>query len=495
MKINCISGTSGYYRTLKNQKKKNISFNGILEVSDKYKGREEFLAKNIKQFIPQKENYGDYIGQGLTAKAYRLKVDPLIVIKESMNFLKGSENFEREADELNFANKCFPNEYLQKFICRYQNENYPYNYFLLTEFMDGKSVDRNTRLDESAMNQFFDLLAKLDSKKIYHGDINLGNTFYDKTTNKVGLMDFQWASHEGNKKETCTPDFINVQNVQMLEMAFVGSYLDNLSDEEKMPFLKMYLQQKSTYYKKRYETFGSDFDKHMATVLENPTDDIIKLEALKIQFLQSFRDAYQYADPNMPDNIKNVRNAPLAFLQVYNDSMNFYKAVSDEANKPDNSVEKHEYLKDMAKYGKYWKDNFREWSDGMLELIKQANSKYYRYSYTPNDIQEQMKTINDTKNILKGLGMQRSMQNYEKLRKALASENGPYNSYTTLAYWEIKTPINVIESYTKSIPDKPISSADLRANAEIEAMLRRARQERIKDIAAAIASSLLALLL
>ena len=88
-------------------------------------------------------------------------------------------------------------------------------------------------------------------------------------------------------------------------------------------------------------------------------DDTVKIEALKINFLSAFREAYKYLDPNTPE--KNIIPAGSSYLYTLNSIQALRKEISDMKNSAYGT--KLEYLNSMEDYADYWYNNLRDWTE------------------------------------------------------------------------------------------------------------------------------------
>lgn len=316
------------------------SFGQIIfkDVSSKYEDKKEQLEKELDIFSGSKKN-AQFLGSGISAEAYILKKMPEVVVKQAFD---KKETFEDEQKNMNLMPSGLDNA--QKFVARaYDDEEN--RYYLLSTKIEGKCADPQTMpWTRKHLKSLFDGLLKLDKSGVYHGDLNNGNM---KLTNEgnVNFLDFQWTHKISDsyafeeKEESILPGFIYLENAQMFEMAELPYYLRNINDtSQAKQFFKEYLQEKSDYHRNRYDYINANyfinysdvvkakkFEKAQAVVFENPSEDVIKTEAKKVQFLNAFREAYKRIDKNVKD--KNILTAGSYYLLAMNMVQDFRHEV------------------------------------------------------------------------------------------------------------------------------------------------------------------------
>ena len=374
--------TNNNYHKNKQKKVPYINFKAVrlLSVGDKFKQLEPSLLEEITTFQSKKNN-AKYLGQGLFSKVYELLKLPNIVIKESM----GRDNFEQEDKGLKNAPESLQSS--QQFVARaYDDETF--KFYILSTMVKGESASPiKNPWNRETLEKLFEGMFEMDKIGFYHGDLNDGNVKIDKNGN-VNFLDYQWATkleYYGDqfdeKKEQCLPEFIPTLNAQMFEMAEIPHYLRLLKDEkmDRLAFMGTYLSEKAKYHMKRANFFGNnvqllkhltkadinekvaiEFDKAQGMILNNASLATIKLEAKKIQFLASFREAYRHVDPNTP--IKNPLNAPSAYLVALNNVQWFRKEVEKQKQGIEPDSYEFDYLKGMERYGNYWFEKLSKWS-------------------------------------------------------------------------------------------------------------------------------------
>ena len=382
-----------------------LSFKAIQykAISPQYEPQKEELKKELEIYSDGRKN-AEYLGKGVFSAAYTLKQMPNIVVKESFN---KKETFQKEQENLELIPESIKNT--QKLVARVFDDE-KMTYYLLSSKVDGISPDPHKNpWTRTHLRNMFNTMFQMDKNGFYHGDLNNGNM---KLTGSggVNLIDFQW-SHKielsdffKDNPKSILPDFIPCENSQMFEMAELPYYLKKMDSQyEAKQFLKTYLQEKSNYHKLRYE-FINDigmyhgtpeklpiieeakaFEKAQSAVLQNPNENVLRLESKKIQFLNAFRESYKYIDENVRD--KNILSAPVAYLSTLSYIQDFRNEVSNQKTKFFLGANMNKYLKYQEKYGDYWYAKVVSWApDTVKYAIRQSTGRLlpWEQSQIPN---------------------------------------------------------------------------------------------------------------
>ena len=363
--------SNGLNQNRKNEKQMNFEGIDVLRIADNFSSSRSKIVSETEKFINAKKGARS-LGKGLFAEVFELLGLSGVVLKSSF----GSDDFSQEANSMINA----PDELRssQKFVARLRDDNTG-KYYLLSTKVNGDAADfRRNPWTKNSLRNLFNSMFEMDKKGFYHGDLNNGNIRLDSNGN-VGFIDYQFAENTSSvfneKEEMILPDFIPVENSQMFEMAGIPYYLRDIGNSSKAKsFLKTYLEAKSEYHKKRADFFSGvssyysstkqqaiDFEKAQAEVFKNPTDDVLKLEAQKIQFLNSFRVAYKHIDANIVN--KNIIPAGSAYLNTLSNIQAFRQEIARQQARTSSGTYKYDYLKGLEAYGDFWYENVSSWTE------------------------------------------------------------------------------------------------------------------------------------
>ncbi len=466
MKIT-LPSSFGVYSNIKRQQKnyapkktanKNIplSFEAIIykKINPKYLSQKDELEKEIDKFSASGKNV-KYLGEGVFSKAYSFDKMPNIVIKEAFD---QNETFEQEQQNLEMIPDRIQNT--QKFVARVYDDEEK-KYYLLSTKVEGEAANFEKKpWTNSYLKNLFDTMFEMDKEGLYHGDLNNGNMKLDDGT--VNFLDFQWASkvNKGEffleNKESILPPFIINENSQMFEMAELPYYIKQMEKtDDAIMFLSNYLACKANYHKKRYDlieqmskqydyTYESDtvnmaksFEKAQAEIFERRPDFVLRTEAKKIRFLNSFREAYKSIDENVPN--KNILIAGSAYLvtlsaiqdfrqevarnkKIYEDELKeiknkesgFFYSLFASKEKVDSNKNKKEklqlyvdYLEGQEKYGDFWFEKLESWTkDAYAFPLRHTTGRinYWESLYSFNNPNVNLNDFGRISNILLKFG-------------------------------------------------------------------------------------------
>lgn len=369
-----------------------LSFGEIffMDINPEYNNQIKEIKKATQAFSEDKNN-SQFLGQGCFASAYAIM--PNIVLKKP---LSRGEDFIKEGKNL----KMIPEEITstQKFVAALYDSEQNCDYLLSTK-VDGVSASPlKNPWKAKHLKSLFDTFFQLDKEGIIHGDLNNGNI---KLTSggKVNLLDFQYAykipenEHFKEKEEIHLPGFIYPQNSQMFETAALAHYLKRTSNKtQAKEFLRLYLSEKSKYHQKRYDfleekekaarygdynTFNQAkaFEKAQEIVFQNPSDNVIKIEAKKIQFLSSFRQAYRHLDQNIKH--KNIISAPSAYLLTMSNVQDFNRELDKQRRKLFLSAPMKDYLNNQRQYGEFWMTKLKKWTPETFNYVLGESESHF----------------------------------------------------------------------------------------------------------------------
>ena len=362
MKINSINSLYRY-----NQ---NSSLGFKSKVAYVFYGTASDDLKNKVDQFEEKHDNAQFIGSGLFAKVYRLD-GTNVVIKESLPSKiarAANGDFSQEAKALSRLPESVKNT--QRLVANVKTERG--NSYLLSTLVNGKKPEIPTyNWEQPHFNSLFRVLFELDKSGIMHGDLNRGNCLIarDGTTN---LIDYQYADtfkfddKDGNDRKYKNPDFCAPSNAQMFEMANLPYYLVALRDKGGKSLIRetfvSYLKEKVKYCQNRanylrYQNANPEmieYEQLQAKFLKNPSEEMIKLQALKLQVLYAFRQVFSVTDKNN-ESEKNIINTVPFYLYAAacaKKLMDYTEKIMRN-NTTDDTLNK--YLGYERKFGYYWR--------------------------------------------------------------------------------------------------------------------------------------------
>lgn len=348
-------------------------------VTNVYRGKlPDGLADKIDRFEEGKNDNEDnetiHLGEGMFATVYKFVGEPY-VIKESLpdNIAKiKNNNFSKEAEMLEKVSSV-PTS--QKLVAQVKTEKD--NYYLISTLVQGTKPDPLTNpLSKMHLSSIFKNLRKLDELGIYHNDLNTGNCLIH-SDGSAGIIDYQFATEfsptatSTNDKELNFPYYMIPANAQMFEMSnlpyYLNKYPSDTDHQEVKAFYKKYLTEKSKYHKERFEIYKKQpwihsdalrYEYLQGKVLKNPSDDIVKLQAEKLQIFYAFREVFSTLDRYNQDERNLLSSVPLSFYAAIS-----AKKFADSAKKMKETTsdpDTKEFLDYEAKLGSYWQKKMIE---------------------------------------------------------------------------------------------------------------------------------------
>ena len=349
------------------------NYNSSINFSSKVKrvllgNIDEKMKEKVDSFEETHEN-AKLLGQGLFAQAY-LFPDSNIVIKESIpseqariangNFLSEAINLSRLPEQLTNT---------QRLVADVETEKG--NYYLLSTLVEGKKPDFSTVFwDKSSFKSLFSNMLELDKAGILHGDLNRGNCLLDNGT--VNLIDYQWAdtfdidNPDENDNKFKFPDFMMPANSQMFEMANLPYYFSRLNEDNPefslTDLFKTYLNEKSQYCKNRANYLRGngassemiEYEQLQAKFLNNPTDEIVKLEAMKLQLLYAFRQSFSMVDKNNAGK-HNIISSVSSYLYTALCGKSLAN-MAEQLKENSTDVQFRKFMDYEKRVGEYWKN-------------------------------------------------------------------------------------------------------------------------------------------
>lgn len=395
---------NGIYKknALSNSTHYNTNF-GSKVVKVIYGENNEMLNDKIDKFEQSKTN-ATQIGQGKFATVYRFN-NTGEVIKSAYK----TDIFTNEAKALSLLPKRLKNT--QQLISYVKTEDG--NYHLISTFQDGQVPHPdNVRWTNSHFHSLMDNIYKLDKSGINHMDLNRKNCLLESNGN-VDFIDYQWAEPfnvlDKNPKMLRTK-FELPSNILIFEKAGLTSYLAKTNDaEHRKETLKLYLQNKADFLERRRNYVLSQintdsipeetenaikYDKICSKVYRNPSDEVVDLEAKKLQFLYSHRQISTLIDPNLEKDAQII-TVPTLYLYTLESTKDFINSAKELENSSTDDTMKT-YAKYQQEYGDIYMRRFKDWSCGTFEWILR-NTKGEAYNPS-DDLSFDMNKVNE-KNI------------------------------------------------------------------------------------------------
>ena len=295
------------------------------------------------------------------------------VIKETQK--SNSKNLENEFEELK---KVVDMPSMQQGVALMKTRDG--GTFLISEFQPGVSKGLKKRNGDKKFNvltrqnikDVLSILSQLDKKMLFNPDLNLGNILYEKETPTIIDLEWQTNMNEADKVFTFAP---NEKRTNMLgfENAGLSSYIKDLyqinehngmdyknNKKSCRDFLKMYFMERA-----KYCDTSNRLEKVRKTVYENPTEDVLDAEILRLSILKNHEKQYGYLDT------ENCQPQDMLEMVRYQARANFAAKMLSEF-KPQGYVseEQREYFEEMRKFGSFWHGKTQEWYKGSINYMK-----------------------------------------------------------------------------------------------------------------------------
>ncbi|OLA94122.1 MAG: hypothetical protein BHW64_05215 [Candidatus Melainabacteria bacterium LEY3_CP_29_8] len=262
------------------------------------------VEKYISTGIFSSDKYrATYLGGGVSGDAYRVQVEGTTkyVIKEAKEKkcsdpIDGQGGINHEYDML----EQFKDDMkFQRGIAVMKTSDG--NYFLVSEFEEGQPAGINgnsfNRLSQENIKDTLNILDDMDRKWVFNADWNLGNIFYRGDRNYPKMLDLQWAysMSEAHDLYHFVPGETET-NMVTFEASSIAQYLHHLYDHtgsktETRNFLKMYLMERA-----RHCDTSNRFESLRKAVYENPTEDVLDAEILRLSILKNHNRQFVYVD-------------------------------------------------------------------------------------------------------------------------------------------------------------------------------------------------------
>ena len=260
--------------------------------------------------------------------------------------------------------------------------------FLISEFHPGIPKGLNKKngtktfnpLTSNNIRDFLNVLSDLDKKMLFNPDLNLGNILYDNEVPTI--IDLEWQTNMNNAEKVFTfmPNEKKT-NMVAFESSGLSAYIKDLYKTNKniklsymnnkkscRDFLKMYFMERA----KHCDT-SNRFERIRKAVYQNPSEDVLDAEILRLSILKNQEKQFTYLDKNIEkprDMLKMIR---------YQARANFAAKMLSEfqPQKPANQISDDEkkYFEEMRNFGKEWHQKTQEWYKGSIEWMKKLVSR------------------------------------------------------------------------------------------------------------------------
>ncbi len=339
------------------------------------------FSKAINNGFLSWQNFESYhLGSGMAGNTYKVYVDNVLkyVIKEPKKkecndpvYGPGGLHSEfRNLEQLSNDSKY------QAGIAFLKTEDG--NHFLVSEFEDGEPVGGKgynfKEMTRHHVKDSLDILKKLDNDYMFNSDWNIGNIFYkgDGSSSYPKVIDLQWfcSMSDADNMFYFAP---NEKRTNMLpfEGGLVATYLSNLYEKTKdvntaRKWLSDYLKIRADYC-----DTSNNFERLRKVVYQNPTEDVLDAEIMRLALLKNHTHQFLYTDRQNEeerDMLKMVRYQVRA-----NNAAKFLEEFKPQKSESSMSQNEKEYFEEMRKFGESWrnktKSDYRSSIDWMKKLV------------------------------------------------------------------------------------------------------------------------------
>ncbi len=333
-----------------------------------------------------------YLGGGVSGDAYRVQVDgdTKYVIKEAKakkctDPIYGPGGIKHEYEMLE---KFEPDSKFQQGIALMKTEEG--NYFLISHFAQGEPAGKDgyslNRMSQENIKATLNILDQMDNDKVFNADWNLGNIFYKGDRYFPKMLDLQWVypMYDADKYFPFTSEE-KATNMVTFEASSIAQYMHNLYEHntrdlkstsqkartETRDFLKMYLKERA----KHCDT-SNRFERLRQAVYQNPTEDVLDAEILRLSILKNHNRQFVYVDK------RNEEPRDMLIMVRYQARANFAAKMLEEFQ-PQGPVSdvQSEYFEEMRKLGQQWHQNTKSWSSSSISYMKRLVAGEERQTY------------------------------------------------------------------------------------------------------------------
>lgn len=352
----------------------------------------------LKQKIVQVRDYPflNQIGEGSCGKVYKFNAPQCysdgFVVKSAHADDSALETIKNEAELLAQIPSAVKNS--QKLIAYYKFDN---KYYLVTNFIKTTAEDVVGDFSTTSIKSLASDLIQLDKAKLFHQDLAPANLRINN--DDVNILDYGYATkfrpfkHEDYKAYYCRPEFCVPSNLIDFEDKTLFCYMDVKMNpfQNIRNFFKDYLKIKSENHKQRIpfleqefaackesltekEIFNAkqaiEYEKLEAQMLENPTDEITDLEALKSQISYSNR----LSDIELFGGGKEfiAYDKKLEAISY----ANRFKEKAQQMIEKCNDSKTNDYLSFQVQYADYWLNNLKIWSQQLIDSGAKSRDRF-----------------------------------------------------------------------------------------------------------------------
>ena len=279
-------------------------------------------------------------------------------------------------------------------------------YFLIMTLKKGSQVPKNIKYNDDQFNDIFNTMLELDKLGIIHGDIGPRNMLIDKSHLNIidygSAKNFDPLKYEENSNKFHSPYFCYPSNLQSFERTLVKaiepnpifltrifsntSIYKNIKSKQARNYFTQYLKHRAVYHEKRAEFIESqlesqklqltqeqidflkkakEFESIQAAVLKNPSDEVINIEALKMQL-----ESTNFAGVVFEFNNKKLIDAGLYKLYTMQTARHIKNALNKMSQKNLNEPELSQYIDYQRQFIDFMtEEKFVGWTRGLLNHV------------------------------------------------------------------------------------------------------------------------------
>ena len=400
-----------------NLSKDTVSFGSpVVDKSVIWKNTTTSLIEKIAKFIDKFEDYGKstvkngglystnvdsdnykatYLGSGISGYTYKVSVEgsSKYVIKEPKpkrcsDPIWGKGGIKHEFEMLD---KYKDDIKFQKGISLMKTSDG--NYYLVSAFETGQPAGKNgyslNPLTQEGIKDTLNIFDDMDKNGVFNADWNINNIFYKGDKYYPRMLDLQWAYPLNNADDYF--HFVPGEkktNMAPYEMGAVATYMSHLYDHtgsksQARDFLRTYLMERA----KHCDTLNR-LEGIRKAVYENPTEDVLDAEILRLSILKNHIHQFLYTDK------RNEEPRDMLKMLSYQARGNFAaKQLRDfQPQRPysKTSIDEDRYFEQMRDFGKNWYSCTNSWYRGSIDWMTKlvAKDEYQNdktgYYYFPN---------------------------------------------------------------------------------------------------------------